>query len=84
MKKYFDPVFGFPQFVRFSWGTAKKIMVKDGVGLEFESDDDEENDDAVLQDNGRKRKKSGQQMQLFKPIRAAAFRKAKLERIGLF
>ena len=59
-------------------------MVKDGVGLEFESDDDEENDDAVLQDNGRKRKKCGQQMQLFKPIRAAVFRKAKLERIGLF
>lgn len=84
LKKYFDPVFGFPQFVRFSWGTAKKIMVKDGVGLEFESDDDEENDDAVLQDNGRKRKKCGQQMQLFKPIRAAVFRKAKLERIGLF
>merc|ERR1712183_956708 len=78
MRKNFDPVFGFPQFVRFSWGTAKKIIEKNGVGLEFESDDDEENEDTVLQENGKKRKrKGGEQMQLFKPKRAAVFRNAK-------
>ena len=83
MRRYFDPVFGFPQFVRFSWGTAKKMIETNGVGLEFESDDEEE--ETVLQDNGKKRKKKGaQQMQLFKPKRAAIFRNARLERNSLF
>lgn len=29
--KYLDPVFGYPQFVRFSWSTAQTLM--DGKGV---------------------------------------------------
>ena len=88
MRNHFDPVFGFPQFVRFSWGTAKKMIEKNGIPLEFESDDDEDqenNEETVLQMNGKKRKKKGgEQMQLFKTKRAAVFRNARLERASLF
>uniref|UniRef100_A0A8D8YZG3 Ribonuclease n=1 Tax=Cacopsylla melanoneura TaxID=428564 RepID=A0A8D8YZG3_9HEMI len=41
-----DPVFGFPQLVRFSWSTASKILKEKAVlveGDEIEDDDEEEN-----------------------------------------
>lgn len=41
-----DPVFGFPQLVRFSWSTADKILKEKAVhieGDEIESDEEEEN-----------------------------------------
>jgi len=30
-----DRVFGFPQFVRFSWSTATKVMDKNGVAFKW-------------------------------------------------
>ncbi|XP_029904474.1 ribonuclease H2 subunit A [Myripristis murdjan] len=38
--KYLDPVFGYPQFVRFSWSTAQTLL--DGKAATVHWDDDEE------------------------------------------
>ncbi|XP_064599605.1 ribonuclease H2 subunit A-like [Liolophura sinensis] len=38
-----DRVFGFPQFVRFSWSTASQIMEDKGVPVLWEDDDEDEN-----------------------------------------
>ncbi|CAL9700351.1 unnamed protein product [Knipowitschia caucasica] len=38
--KYLDPVFGYPQFVRFSWSTARTLMDSKSVAVHW--DDDEE------------------------------------------
>ncbi|XP_017493302.1 PREDICTED: ribonuclease H2 subunit A-like, partial [Rhagoletis zephyria] len=34
LKKAFDPLFGFPTFVRFSWSTITKIMEEKAIGCE--------------------------------------------------
>ncbi|XP_028679191.1 ribonuclease H2 subunit A [Erpetoichthys calabaricus] len=41
LAKYMDPVFGYPQFVRFSWSTAQSILDSKAVPVHW--DDDEEN-----------------------------------------
>lgn len=33
--KYLDPVFGYPQFVRFSWSTAQTLMESKGVTVHW-------------------------------------------------
>lgn len=33
MRKNVEPVFGFPQFVRFSWRTAQSILEKEAEGV---------------------------------------------------
>ena len=38
-------MFGFPSFVRFSWGTAKRIIKARGVNARFAADDDEEEEE---------------------------------------
>ncbi|XP_062304416.1 ribonuclease H2 subunit A [Osmerus eperlanus] len=40
MAKYLDPVFGYPQFVRFSWSTAQTLLDSKAVPVHW--DDDEE------------------------------------------
>ena len=35
LKTSFDPVFGFPTLVRFSWSTARKLLVKDSKELAY-------------------------------------------------
>lgn len=35
MLKYLDPVFGYPQFVRFSWSTAQTLMESKGVTVHW-------------------------------------------------
>jgi ribonuclease H2 subunit A len=35
-----DPVFGYPNLVRFSWGTTKRLLEASAVGMEFEAPDD--------------------------------------------
>ncbi|XP_050399804.1 ribonuclease H2 subunit A [Patella vulgata] len=42
MSSSLDKVFGFTQFVRFSWSTAALIIEKEGVQVRWEDDDDEE------------------------------------------
>lgn len=36
LRKHVDPVFGFPQFVRFSWSTAQAILEKEAEGVTWE------------------------------------------------
>ena len=38
------PVFGYPDFARFSWAPMKKTMDEEGVTMRWEADDDEEDD----------------------------------------
>ncbi|XP_013415716.1 ribonuclease H2 subunit A isoform X1 [Lingula anatina] len=42
---YLDPVFGFPQFVRFSWSTADLLLQKNAVSVKWEDDDDDDQND---------------------------------------
>mmetsp|Transcript_35182 Transcript_35182/g.53988 ORF Transcript_35182/g.53988 Transcript_35182/m.53988 type:complete len:119 (+) Transcript_35182:65-421(+) len=41
-KNLTDPVFCFPDLVRFSWGPAKVGVEKNGVKVEWEADDEDE------------------------------------------
>ncbi|KAL7292863.1 hypothetical protein TKK_0013537 [Trichogramma kaykai] len=36
-----DPIFGFPQLVRFSWSTAEKILESKAINVEWENIDDD-------------------------------------------
>lgn len=38
-----DPVFGFPDFVRFSWSTAALILEREAAAVSWEDDDDDQN-----------------------------------------
>lgn len=42
-KNLVDPVFCFPDFVRFSWGPAKKAVKENGVKVEWKADEEDEN-----------------------------------------
>ncbi len=42
LKRNTDPVFGFPDVVRFSWSTCDKILQAECPHFEFERDDDRE------------------------------------------
>ncbi|XP_068177776.1 ribonuclease H2 subunit A isoform X2 [Antennarius striatus] len=50
--KYLDPVFGYPQFVRFSWSTAQTLMDSKGVTVHW--DDDEEDGERAAQRQNNK------------------------------
>lgn len=43
-KNLADPIFGFPDLARFSWGPMKKTMQEKGVTMTWEADDDDEED----------------------------------------
>ncbi|XP_054636278.1 ribonuclease H2 subunit A isoform X1 [Dunckerocampus dactyliophorus] len=40
--KYLDPLFGYPQFVRFSWSTAQALIDSKGVTVHWDDDEDGE------------------------------------------
>ena len=42
LQEHCDPVFGFPNLVRFSWQTAKTIMEQHGEEVQFEHDEEED------------------------------------------
>ncbi|XP_013860398.1 ribonuclease H2 subunit A [Austrofundulus limnaeus] len=50
--KYLDPVFGYPQFVRFSWSTAQTLMDSQGVSVHWD-DDEEDGEKAAKRQNNR-------------------------------
>ena len=35
LKDSFDPIFGFPHFIRFSWSTASKFIEEKGINIEW-------------------------------------------------
>lgn len=42
LRKHVEPVFGFPQFVRFSWSTAQSLLEKEADGVLWEDSPSEE------------------------------------------
>lgn len=40
LRDNFDPIFGFPDLVRFSWGTAEKIIIEDGYAVHWGDEED--------------------------------------------
>ncbi|XP_047435209.1 ribonuclease H2 subunit A isoform X3 [Mugil cephalus] len=50
--KYLDPVFGYPQFVRFSWSTAQTLMDSKAVTVHWD-DDEEDGEKAAQRQNNR-------------------------------
>ncbi|XP_049644389.1 ribonuclease H2 subunit A [Suncus etruscus] len=42
LRKHVDPVFGFPQFVRFSWSTAQSLLEKEAQSVQWEDSPAEE------------------------------------------
>ncbi|CAG5938261.1 unnamed protein product [Menidia menidia] len=50
--KYLDPVFGYPQFVRFSWSTAQTLMDSKAVTVHWD-DDEEAGEKAAQRQNNR-------------------------------
>ncbi|KAM3623088.1 uncharacterized protein V6R79_006820 [Siganus canaliculatus] len=52
LQKYLDPVFGYPQFVRFSWSTAQTLMDSKGVAVHW--DDEEEDGEKAAQRQNNK------------------------------
>ncbi len=43
-----DPVFGFPQLVRFSWSTSDQLLKSKGVPVEWEDTEEQENQAASV------------------------------------
>uniref|UniRef100_A0A663F3N7 Ribonuclease n=1 Tax=Aquila chrysaetos chrysaetos TaxID=223781 RepID=A0A663F3N7_AQUCH len=39
LRRHLEPVFGFPQFVRFSWGTAQELLQRRGVPIKWADED---------------------------------------------
>uniref|UniRef100_A0A7N8X7C3 Ribonuclease n=1 Tax=Mastacembelus armatus TaxID=205130 RepID=A0A7N8X7C3_9TELE len=52
LSKYLDPVFGYPQFVRFSWSTAQTLMDSKAVTVHWD-DDEEDGEKAAQRQNNR-------------------------------
>uniref|UniRef100_A0A8B9JLW6 Ribonuclease n=1 Tax=Astyanax mexicanus TaxID=7994 RepID=A0A8B9JLW6_ASTMX len=51
MLKYLDPVFGYPQFVRFSWSTAQTLMDSKAVTVHWDDDEEDGEKAAARQNN---------------------------------
>uniref|UniRef100_A0A672GWH5 Ribonuclease n=1 Tax=Salarias fasciatus TaxID=181472 RepID=A0A672GWH5_SALFA len=51
--KYMDPVFGYPQFVRFSWSTAQTLMDSKAATVHWDDDDEETGEKAAQRQNNR-------------------------------
>uniref|UniRef100_A0A7S1GIL2 Ribonuclease n=1 Tax=Cyclophora tenuis TaxID=216820 RepID=A0A7S1GIL2_CYCTE len=69
-----DPVFCFPDLVRFSWGPAKQAVKDRGVPVEWQDDDDEE-------EGGQEKKRMREQLKSFL---GNGPKKKKTKRLGYF
>ncbi|XP_042559925.1 ribonuclease H2 subunit A [Clupea harengus] len=48
---YLDPVFGYPQFVRFSWSTAQTLLDSNAVPVHWDDDEEDGEKSAARQNN---------------------------------
>ncbi|XP_071448254.1 ribonuclease H2 subunit A [Hetaerina americana] len=48
LSNHVDPLFGFPQLVRFSWSTADKILQEEAVKVEWDEEEEETKQVSVL------------------------------------
>ncbi|XP_059689068.1 ribonuclease H2 subunit A [Gavia stellata] len=46
LRRHLEPVFGFPQLVRFSWGTARELLQRGGVPVKWADEDPAEDPEA--------------------------------------
>uniref|UniRef100_A0A8B9NP77 Ribonuclease n=1 Tax=Accipiter nisus TaxID=211598 RepID=A0A8B9NP77_9AVES len=46
LRRHLEPVFGFPQFVRFSWGTAQELLQRGGVPIKWADEDSKQDSTA--------------------------------------
>ncbi|KAH8738933.1 ribonuclease HI large subunit [Cryptosporidium ryanae] len=68
LKLTFDPIFGFPNIVRFSWSTAVDLINKDGYDVIWDLKDSEENNQGKISfSNPKKKDNSSQLVQKFVP-----------------
>ncbi|KAA0722027.1 Ribonuclease H2 subunit A [Triplophysa tibetana] len=51
LQKYLDPVFGYPQFVRFSWSTAQTLLDSKAVPVHWDDDEEDGAKGAARQNN---------------------------------
>ena len=67
LQRAYNPFFGFPNIVRFSWGTAREFMVKNNaIDMEWECDEEDSQSGALVtmfasanEKTGTKRKRTG-------------------------
>lgn len=72
LEEHFNPVFGFPSLVRFSWSTCKPFLTKGGVDVYWEDADDEDDAD-------RRQKPSHIEAESCAPGRHPYFKSRKLQ-----
>lgn len=81
-RNIFDPIFGFPQFIRFDWSTAANRIEKNAVKIDF-YDDDEVNKKKQAKQASKafKRNNSGEVKYEPEVKRSAWFRNHNLKRV---
>lgn len=52
LHNHLDGVFGYPNLVRFSWGTTKKILKSQSVQVEWGDEEEEEDENEEMDDEG--------------------------------
>lgn len=45
LSESFEPLFGWPDIVRFSWSTAKKIIKAEGIPVDWDDEEDDDDDE---------------------------------------
>jgi ribonuclease H2 subunit A len=81
-----DPVFGFPEIVRFSWAPAKKLLVEHAHAVLFAADNDDDNTEEDEQYQLGQKRQQQQQMKAFlstEPKRLPYFQRRGIRSIGL-
>ncbi|KAG1659847.1 Ribonuclease H2 subunit A [Nymphon striatum] len=66
-----DKVFGYPQFVRFSWSTSETILQKQAISVTWSDEEDDENTPSILSFFGKNSKRSS----IKKPAKSHQFYK---------
>jgi len=79
VKNQSDPLFGYPDLVRFSWGPAKEALKESTIAADFEADEEDEDQDDKQQAQSMSAFLSTGSVQ--KKARLGYFQKRKLQRV---